>query len=48
MLINKCGESNKRIGIFKHEYGNLNKYDKTNPYWNHLTKLSEYVGYCGG
>lgn len=48
MKINKLGENNKRIEIFKHEYGNLNKYDKNNPYWNHSTKLSEYVAYCGG
>jgi len=48
MKINKLGENNKRIEILKHEYGNLNKYDKNNPYWNHSTKLSEYVAYCGG
>ena len=48
MMTNKLGENNKRIEIFKQEYGNLNKYDKTNPYWNHSTKLSEYVDYCGG
>lgn len=45
MMKNKLGENNKQIEIFKHEYGNLNKYDKTNPYWNHSTKLSEYVAY---
>ena len=48
MKINKLGENNKRIEIFKHEYGNLNKYDKNNPYWNHSTKLSEYVANFGG
>ena len=48
MKINKLGENNKSIEIFKHEYGNLNKYDKNNPYWNHSTKLSEYVAYCSG
>lgn len=48
MVNNGFGEKNKRIEIFKHEYGNLNKYDKNNPYWNHATKLSEYAAYCGG
>jgi hypothetical protein len=38
----------KRIEIFKHEPGNLNKYDQNNPYWSHDTKLSEYVSSMGG
>ena len=45
---NNVGGSGKRIEIFKHAYGNLNKYDKSDPYWSHSTKLSEYVAYCGG
>jgi len=48
MMTNKLGENNKRIEILKHEYGNINKYDKSNPYWNHSTKLSEWVVYYGG
>ena len=39
----RLGESNKRIEIFKFERGNLNKYDRNNPYWSHDTKISEYV-----
>jgi hypothetical protein len=48
MTIGGLRENNKRIEIFKHEYGNLNRYDRNDPYWNHSTKLSEYVNYCGG
>jgi hypothetical protein len=47
MTANNVG-GGKRVEIFKHEYGNLNKYDKSNPYWNHSTTLAEYVSYCGG
>ena len=47
MKNNKLGENNKRIEILKHKYGNL-KYDESDPYWNHSTKLSEYVAYYGG
>jgi len=43
-----CGERNKRIEILKHPYGNLNGYDKNNPYWSHDTKLSIYLNYMGG
>lgn len=45
---NKLGERNKRIEIFKFEKGNMNKYDRHNPYWNHDTKLSDYVSAMGG
>jgi hypothetical protein len=48
MKNNNCGEKNKRIEIFKFERGDLNKYDKNNPYWSHDTKLSDYVSYMGG
>lgn len=41
-------EKNKRIEMFKHYPGNLNKYDVNNPYWSHDTKLSEYVSQMGG
>jgi len=43
-----CGEKNKRIEIFKFEKGNMNKYDKNNPYWSHDTKLSDYLTIVGG
>jgi hypothetical protein len=42
------GERNKCIEIFKFEYGNLNKYDRNNPYWEHNTKLLDYVSQMGG
>jgi hypothetical protein len=38
----------KRIEIFKFQPGNLSKYDKSNPYWSHDTKLSDYVIQMGG
>jgi len=42
------GERNKRIEIFKFQSGNLNKWDRNNPYWTHNTKLSDYVIQMGG
>lgn len=43
-----CGlDQGQGIEIFKHEYGNLNKY-KNNPYWNHDAKMSDVVDYFGG
>ncbi len=42
------GERNKRIEIFKFQPGNISKYDKSNPYWSHDTKLSDYVVQMGG
>ena len=47
-LSGSCGERGKRIEIFKHEYGRLDKYDKNNPHWNHNTKLAVYVACMGG
>jgi hypothetical protein len=32
----------------KFQYGNLDKYDRNNPYWSHDTKLSEYLNFMGG
>jgi hypothetical protein len=34
MIINKRGDSNKRIEIIKHIYNNINKYYKTNHLFN--------------
>ena len=48
MKQNNCGERNKSIEIFKFQKGNLNNYDKANPYWSHDTKLSDYVSIMGG
>lgn len=42
------GERNKRIEIFKFKPGNINNYDRNNPYWTHNTKLSDYVIQMGG
>jgi len=43
MVNHKLGESE----IFKHEPGNLNKYDRNNPFWPHDTKLSDYINSLG-
>ena len=48
MTANGFVERNKRVEMFKHQPGNLNKYDKSDPYWSHNTKLSEYVEQMGG
>jgi hypothetical protein len=37
------GENRKR----KFKQGDLSKYDLNDPYWNHNTKLSEYLGIMG-
>ena len=37
----------KRMEILKFEKGNIDKYDKNNPYWSHNTKLSEYLKHSG-
>ncbi len=43
----KLGYQNKRIEIFKFQKGDLNKFDKNNLYWNHNTKMSEYLNTMG-
>jgi len=48
MTTNGYVERNKRVEMFKQQPGNLNKYDKSNPYWSHDTKLSDYVNQMGG
>lgn len=48
MTANGLVEKNKRVEMFKHQYGNLNKYDKSDPYWSHDTKLYDYVNRMGG
>lgn len=48
MTTNGFVERNKRVEIFKHQPGNLNKYDKSKPYWSHDTKLYDYVNQMGG
>ena len=48
MTINGLVERNKRVEIFKHQYGNINKYNLSDPYWSHDTKLSDYVNLMGG
>jgi hypothetical protein len=45
---NTVTERAKRVEILKFEKGNINKYDKNNPYWAHDTKLKEYVNHAGG
>ena len=47
MKNNNVGGVGKRVEILKHAYGSL-KYDESNPYWSHDTKLSDYVAYYGG
>lgn len=48
MTANGLVERNKRVEMCKHQYGNLNKWDKSDPYWSHNTKLSDYVNKMGG
>jgi hypothetical protein len=48
MKSNRLGDNKKRIEILKFQYGNLDKYDRNNPYWSHDTKLSEYLNFMGG
>lgn len=43
MTSNGLVERNKRVEIFKHQYGNINKYNSSDPYWSHDTKLLDYV-----
>ena len=45
MTKNGFVEKNKRVEMFKHQPGNMSKYDTNNPYWTHDTKLSEYVNF---
>ena len=48
MTTNGLVEKNKRVEIFKHQYGNINKYNISDPYWSHDIKLSDYVNQMGG
>lgn len=48
MTHHKLGEQRKRIEILKYESGDLNKYDKNNPYWSHDTRMIDYVNKMGG
>ena len=48
MINARIGEKNKRIEILKFKPGDINKYDRNNPYWLHDTKLSDYVNQMGG
>jgi hypothetical protein len=48
MINARIGEKNKRIEILKFKPGDINKYDKNNPYWSHDTKLSDYVNQMNG
>jgi hypothetical protein len=41
-------ERNKRVEMLKHQSGNVNKYDISDPYWSHDTKLSDYVNLMNG
>lgn len=43
----KLVEQNKRIEIFKFSPGDLNKYNRNDPHWNHNTKLSDYINVMG-
>ena len=36
-------ERNKRVEMLKHQSGNVNKYNISDPYWSHDTKLLDYV-----
>ena len=46
MRKNNLGE-NKRIEFLKHKYGNLDNFDRINPYWSHNTKMIEIVNWFG-
>ncbi len=48
MTANNLGERNRRIEIFKFTPGRLDKWDKNDYYWNHNTKLSDYVQAMNG
>jgi len=48
MKANNLGENGKQIEIFKFQRGNLSKYDVNDMYWNHNTKISEYLEIMGG
>ena len=48
ITINGLVERNKRVEIFKHQYGNINKYNLSDPYWSHDTTLLDYVNLMGG
>lgn len=48
MTTNGLVERNKRVEMFKFQPGNMNKYNKSDPYWAHDTKLSDYVNFMGG
>lgn len=48
MTANGLVERNKRVEMFKHQQGNMSKYNISDPYWSHGTKLSDYVTMMGG
>jgi hypothetical protein len=41
-------ERNKRVEMLKYQSGNVNKYDISDPYWSHDTKLVDYVNLMNG
>lgn len=40
-------DDNKRIEMLKFERGDINKYDKNDPYWKHDATLLEYANKMG-
>ncbi len=44
----RLGEGGKRIEMLKHPPGNINGFNKSDPYWDHNTKLSDYHTRMGG
>lgn len=48
MTAHRLGEQNKRIEIFKHQPGRLDRFDPHDCYWPHQTTLSDYVQAMGG
>lgn len=47
MTKNGLVERGKRVEMLKH-FGDINKYNISDPYWSHDTKLSDYVYLMGG
>lgn len=48
MTMNGLVERNKRVEMFKHQPGNISKYNVSASHWPHETKLSDYVTQMGG
>ena len=48
MKNNGIKDGNKRIEMLKFKHGNAGKWDVSDMWWKHSTKLSEYKAHYGG